>query len=101
IRGVALAAVVALASCAHSGVHGAGHAEGQKEPQRIVSLVPSMTEDLFAVGAGDRVVGVSTFTDYPPQAKRLPVVSSFASIATERVIELHADLAIGITAQDR
>ena len=66
-----------------------------------MSLVPSMTEDLFAVGAGDRVVGVSSYTDYPPQAKRLPVVATFASIATERIVELHADLAIGIDAQDR
>ena len=54
---------------------------GGPPAHRIVSLVPSMTEDLFAVGAGDTVVGVSSFTDYPPQAKRLPVVASFASIA--------------------
>ncbi|MDB5070369.1 MAG: iron transporter substrate-binding protein [Candidatus Eremiobacteraeota bacterium] len=60
-----------------------------------------MTEDMFAVGAGDAVVGVSSFTDYPPQAKHLPVVASFASIATERVVALHADLALGIDAQDR
>ena len=68
---------------------------------RVVSLVPSMTEDLFAVGAGDKVVGVSSFTDYPPQAKRLPVVATFASIASERIVALHPDLAIGIDAQDR
>jgi iron complex transport system substrate-binding protein len=100
LRALALVALIGLASCSP---------RYQTEiklvpaptPQRIVSLVPSMTEDLFAVGAGDKVVGVSTFTDYPPQAKRLPVVASFASIATERVIELHADLALGITAQDR
>ena len=55
---------------------------------RVVSLVPSMTEDLFAVGAGAKVVGVSEYTDYPPQAKRLPVVATFASIATERIVEL-------------
>ena len=60
-----------------------------------------MTEDLFAVGAGDRVVGVSSYTDFPPRAKRLPVVATFASIATERIVALHADLAIGIDAQDR
>ena len=76
-------------------------AEAPPEPRRIVSLVPSMTEDLFAVGAGDRVVGVSSYTDYPPTAKQLPVVATFASIAAERVVALHADLAIGIDAQDR
>jgi len=60
-----------------------------------------MTEDLFAVGAGDAVVGVSSFTDYPPQAKHLPIVASFASINAERILALHADLALGIDAQDR
>ncbi|HEY0380597.1 MAG TPA: helical backbone metal receptor [Candidatus Elarobacter sp.] len=96
-RAFALAGIVALASCAHG-----AHAEGSPSPpQRIVSLVPSMTEDLFAVGAGDRVVGVSSYTDYPPRAKRLPVVATFASVATERIVALHADLAIGIDSQDR
>ena len=96
-RAVAFAALAALASCS-----GAQHALAAAEtPQRIVSLVPSMTEDLFAVGAGAAVVGTSTFTDYPAAAKRLPVVASFASIATERIVALHADLAVGITAQDR
>jgi ABC-type Fe3+-hydroxamate transport system substrate-binding protein len=68
---------------------------------RIVSLVPSMTEDLFAIGAGSHVVGVSSFTDYPPAAKRLPVVASFASVDTERIVSLHATLCVGIEAQQR
>jgi iron complex transport system substrate-binding protein len=94
--------MLVLASCARPATHGAGHAEAPPDPpRRIVSLVPSMTEDLFAVGAGDRVVGVSSYTDYPPAAKRLPVVATFASIAAERIVALHADLAIGIDAQDR
>ena len=101
-RGPALAGLLALVACAHPAISGAGHAEGPAAPpQRIVSLVPSMTEGLFAVGAGDRVVGVSSYTDYPPRAKKLPVVATFASIATERIVALHADLAIGIDAQDR
>jgi iron complex transport system substrate-binding protein len=101
VRTGALAALVALASCAP-----VQHKTEVKQiitgpVNRVVSLVPSMTEDLFAVGAGDKVVGVSSFTDYPPQAKHLPVVASFASIATERIVALHPDLAIGIDAQDR
>lgn len=97
-RILALIALVAVASCST-----ARYTTGVKTttPRRVVSLVPSMTEDLFAVGAGGAVVGVSSFTDYPPQAKHLPVVASFASIATERVVALHADLALGIDAQDR
>jgi iron complex transport system substrate-binding protein len=101
VGAAALAAALTLPSCTRTGTSSRGQAERPPEPQRIVSLVPSMTEDLFAVGAGDRVVGVSSYTDYPPQAKRLPVVATFASIATERIVALHADLAIGIDAQDR
>jgi iron complex transport system substrate-binding protein len=99
---VALGALtVASASCTPARNAPDVAASGGAPPHRIVSLVPSMTEDLFAVGAGGAVVGVSSFTDYPPQAKRLPVVATFASFATERIVALHADLALGITAQDR
>ena len=101
VRSVALAALIAFASCAPATTTTTRIRVIRAPVNRVVSLVPSMTEDLFAVGAGSKVVGVSTFTDYPPQAKRLPVVASFASIATERVVALHPDLAIGIDAQDR
>ncbi len=67
--------------------------------QRIVSLIPSLTEDLFAVGAGGRVVGVSQFADYPPAARRLPVVASFGSVNAERILALRPDLVLGIAAQ--
>ncbi|BDE07162.1 cobalamin-binding protein [Vulcanimicrobium alpinum] len=67
--------------------------------QRIVAMIPSVTEDLFAIGAGPRVVAVSAFTDYPPSAARLPAVVSAGSIDAERIVALHPDLAIGIPAQ--
>jgi len=103
VRPVALAALIALTSCTAQPHRTTVHPSRiiVLNPGRIVSLVPSITEDIFAVGAGDEVVGVSSYTDYPPQAKRLPVVATFASIATERIVALHADLAIGIVAQDR
>jgi iron complex transport system substrate-binding protein len=103
VRSIALGALIALAACTvhPQHVHLSRIEVHVSGPQRIVSLVPSMTEDLFAVGAGAAVVGVSSFTDYPPQAKRLPVVATFSSIAAERIVELHAELAIGIVAQDR
>lgn len=66
---------------------------------RIVSLIPSLTEDLFAIGAGPQVVGVSQFTDYPPAASKLPQVSSFSSIDVEKVLSLHPDVVVGITSQ--
>ena len=42
-------------------------------PRRIVSLVPAVTEMLFALGAGDRVVAVSSFDKYPPEVEKLPM----------------------------
>jgi len=64
-----------------------------------VSLIPSLTEDLFALGVGKRVVGVSQYSDYPPAARRIPVVASFAALNVERIVALHPDLVVGITAQ--
>lgn len=95
LRIAALAALVALGSCAA----GAAGAAEHSPVRRVVSLIPSLTEDLFAVGAGDRVVGVSAYSDYPPRAKRLPVVSSFASIDAERIVALHPDVVVAITSQ--
>jgi iron complex transport system substrate-binding protein len=66
---------------------------------RIVSLIPSLTEDLFAIGAGPQVVGVSQFTDRPAAAAKLPDVASFASVDAERILRLHPGLVVGITAQ--
>src|SRR6516225_8545860 len=65
-------------------------------PQRIVSLTPSVTEVLFALGAGDEVVGVSQYSDFPPQATRLPRVGSFLTPNLEAIIALHPTLVIGI-----
>lgn len=68
---------------------------------RIVSLMPSLTEDLFALGAGPNVVAVSDYTDYPARAAALPRVASFASLDAERIVRLHPDLVVGIPAQRR
>ncbi|MDI7277732.1 MAG: helical backbone metal receptor, partial [Anaerolineae bacterium] len=66
----------------------------EAEPQRIVSLVPSMTEILFALGLGDRVVGVTTFCDYPEEAKSKEKVGSFAEIDLEKVVGLSPNLVL-------
>jgi len=102
-RVLALAALVLGAGGASPipAPHGSpSHTVGISAKHRIVSLIPSLTEDLFAVGAGDRVVAVSEYTDYPPAARRLPVVSSFASVNTERIVALHPDLVVGIESQN-
>ncbi len=62
---------------------------------RIVSLAPHVTELLYAAGAGDRVIAVVEFSDYPPDARRLPSVGNASRVDLERVIALGPDLVIG------
>ena len=65
-------------------------------PQRIVSLTPAMTEVLFAIGAGDRVVGVTQYCDYPPRAKDLPRVGrgTLESLNQEKIVAMRPDLVL-------
>lgn len=67
-------------------------------PLRIVSLAPSITEILFALGAGDRVVGVTSYCDYPPEARQKTHVGDTLKPSVERIIALQADLVIISTA---
>lgn len=63
--------------------------------RRIVSLAPHATEMLFAAGAGAYIVGVSEFSDYPPEAKHIQSVGSGVSLDLERIIQLKPDLVVG------
>jgi iron complex transport system substrate-binding protein len=90
----ALVAALALAACANSGA-----ARSAPKAQRIVSLVPSLTEDLCAIGASERLVAVSQFTSDIPCARSLPQVSNYASVNAEAVLSLHADTFVAIPAQ--
>ncbi|MDX1490287.1 MAG: cobalamin-binding protein [Pseudohongiellaceae bacterium] len=72
-----------------------GHTLSLDSPaKRIISLAPSMTELLFAVGAGDKVVGVSEFSDYPEQASQLPIVGRYNLLDTETILSLQPDLIV-------
>jgi iron complex transport system substrate-binding protein len=62
--------------------------------QRIVTLAPNLTELVFAAGAGERLAGVARFSDYPPAARRLPVVSDAVQVDLERLLVLRADLVL-------
>ncbi len=62
--------------------------------ERIVSLAPHVTEQLFAAGAGAKLVGVSEYSDYPEEAKRLPRVASSGAVNLEMVLALKADLVV-------
>jgi iron complex transport system substrate-binding protein len=62
--------------------------------KRIVTLAPFLTELAFSAGAGDRVVGVSAHSDYPPEARKLPEVGSAAAFSIEGIAALQPDLAL-------
>jgi iron complex transport system substrate-binding protein len=64
----------------------------EKEPLRLVSLAPSNTEILFALGLGDRVLGVTTYCNYPEEAKSVPKVGGFSSADLEKIVALAPDL---------
>jgi iron complex transport system substrate-binding protein len=65
------------------------------EPQRIVSLTPAETEILFALGAGDRVVGkVEDIANYPPEAADVPVMGRFDGVDVEQIVDADADLVL-------
>jgi len=63
-------------------------------PQRIVSLAPSNTEILFALGLGDKVVGVTEYCNYPEAAKTKPKVGGFSTVDIEKVVSLRPDLVL-------
>lgn len=70
-------------------------------PQRIISLSPSTTETLFAIGAGDQIVGVTTYCDYPAEASTKERIGGFSAktISIETIISMNPDLVIaGISA---
>ena len=63
-------------------------------PRRIVSLVPALTEMLFAIGAGPQVVAVSNFDEFPPAVQTLPRVGALLDPDTERILALRPDMVV-------
>ena len=66
----------------------------QGQPKRIISLVPNVTEILFAIGAGPQVVAVSNYDVEPPEVRSLPTVGALIDPDTEKIISLRPDLVI-------
>ncbi len=64
---------------------------------RIVSLAPHATELLFAAGAGDKLVGVTDYSDFPAEARRLPSVGGSRQLDLERIVKLKPDLVVAWT----
>lgn len=87
-RALAFVALAALARPA------AADSPAATPPSRIVSLVPAVTEILFALDLGPRVVGVSTYCDFPPEAAKLPKVGTFSEPVAEAIVALAPDLVL-------
>ncbi|HVL34700.1 MAG TPA: cobalamin-binding protein [Burkholderiales bacterium] len=99
MRLIVLACVACLAGAAAraevSAVDSAGRRVALPAPAvRIVSLAPHATEQLFAAGAGARLVAVSDYSDFPAEAKRLPRVGNFAGVNLEAIAALKPDLVV-------
>jgi iron complex transport system substrate-binding protein len=97
---------IALLFCIMLGVQGCGQ-RPEKRPQcnpaidtttiacnRIVSMAPSITEILFALGLGERVVGVTTFCDYPPAARAIAKIGGYIDPNYEAIVRCRPDLVI-------
>ncbi|MDI6740996.1 MAG: ABC transporter substrate-binding protein, partial [Candidatus Edwardsbacteria bacterium] len=65
-----------------------------KHPGRIVSLAPNTTEMIYALGGQDRLVGVTSWCNYPPEAKEKPVIGDAISFNAEKLLALKPDLVI-------
>ena len=76
-------------------VDSSGHTVELKQPaHRIIALAPNLTEIVFAAGAGKYLVGVSSMSDYPEAALKIPVIANFQEIDLEKVITLKPDLIV-------
>lgn len=62
--------------------------------ERIISLAPSSTEMLYAIGAGSKLIATVEHSDYPPQARKLPHIGNYHSINIEKIVALKPDLIV-------
>jgi len=84
---------------------GCRKADGRAEPNqeakpRIVSLAPSVTEMIFAIGAGEHLVGRTTACDWPAEAARVPVAGAFGRPSMEMLAAMHPDIVIDVDLEE-
>jgi iron complex transport system substrate-binding protein len=77
-----------------------GQAVTANPPRRIVSLIPAVTEMLFALGAGDRVAAVSSFDKFPPEVEKIPKVGALLDPNLEKILSLKPDLVVVYHSQE-
>lgn len=78
-----------------------GDEPAETAPERIVSMAPSTTEILFALGLGERVVGVTRYCDFPEAARELPAIGGYMDPAYERIVALEPDLVVLLDSHQR
>lgn len=86
---IAILCALALAGC------DVDRSKAAKNPHKIVTLTPSATEVVAALGATDRLIGVDEFSTFPPAVNSLPKVGSFLQPSFETIVRLRPDLVIG------
>ncbi len=101
---ITLGFVCTLLSCREGGEQGAvlfsvedayGEALSfEAYPQRVVSLTPSLSESVFALGRGERLVGRTDYCDYPPEIGQLPSVGTLLDPSVEQIVSLKPDLVL-------
>lgn len=69
----------------------------EREPQKIISLAPSITELIYALGKGDKLVGRTDYCDYPEEVKKAPSIGSLTDPNIEKIVELQPDLVVAST----
>jgi iron complex transport system substrate-binding protein len=86
--------VAILLARSPAGAQGAARGAQSAAPHRIISLIPSVTEMLFAIGAGEDVIGVSSFDHFPPAAESRVKVGGLLDPDFERILSLRPDLVV-------
>jgi len=71
--------------------------EFDKPVEKIISIAPSFTETIFALGAGERLVGVTSYCNYPEEAKEIDIIGDFEGPNLERVIEKNPDVVVSLS----
>ena len=67
---------------------------GRAEARRIISIIPSTTEMLFAMGAGDRVIAIGSYDRFPPESQKLPRVGALLDPNVEQILQMRPDLVV-------
>ena len=83
---------LALLTLLFAACHGGGKKAAPGSGRRVVSLAPSSTEILYALGVGDRIVGVDQYSDWPPEAAKVARVGSDLAPSVERILALKPDV---------